>query len=694
MKINQYLKWMGIFLILFCVNISGIFSGSVSSAAEKDIKKPSLTLKSNTEEMTNKSVTVTVTAKDASGISLVKWASGSQKASYFSSKGTKITLKKSQAKVIIKNNGTYTFYVKDKAGNITTKKLVINNIDKTPPVLNVTLSNSNPTNKSIKVIVEAKDESGINAVKYLLGQKEEKDFDESAKTISLKSQKGSVTAKKNNWFTVMAWDKAGNTSITTIHVNNIDLTAPSLDPKYTVMNQTASISLNAKDSQSGLQQTMYLKGKVTDPNSSKWDNAIIIDNNKSFVTRTDGSYSMLALDKAGNKTVKVITVAMEMRAVWISYLEFQTFQKYLKTNKLELNETNFKEYFNEVFDNVADRNLNTVIVQVRPFGDALYPSKYFPWADCLSEAQGVNPGFDPLKILLDLAHSKGLKFEAWINPYRVASGNAGINKLADNNQAKKWMNSTSESKRRNVLLQGSILYYNPAKSDVQTLIVNGVKEIVENYDVDGIHFDDYFYPDLGTKYKTVFDAAEYNDYVKKCRETDRTPNSIIDWRRGNVNTLVKKVYAAIKGINSDVIFGISPQGNISNLYLNTKNYVDVKTWLSKGGYVDYICPQIYWSFDNKQNAQFDKMVDEWLDIRTSSSVNVYIGLAAYRAGIKKTSDVAKKDPGWANHDDELKRQVEYLRDTGLADGFVLFRYDNIISNQAVKEIDNLLSILD
>ena len=128
--------------------------------------------------------------------------------------------------------------------------------------------------------------------------------------------------------------------------------------------------------------------------------------------------------------------------------------------------------------------MNAVVVQVRPFGDAMYPSKYFPWSKYVSGKQGVNPGYDPLKYMVEKAHALGLEFHAWINPYRVANDTTDITSLSVKNKARIWLTDDKTSNDRNVLIFDGGIYYNPAKSAVRTLIADGVKEIIENYDVD------------------------------------------------------------------------------------------------------------------------------------------------------------------------------------------------------------------
>ena len=372
----------------------------------------------------------------------------------------------------------------------------------------------------------------------------------------------------------------------------------------------------------------------------------------------------------------VSDASQEMKAMWISYLEYGNGAK---------TEAQFTKKMNTMFDNCVSYGMNTVIVQVRPFSDAMYESAYFPWSKYASGTLGTNPGYDPLKIMVELAHQKGLQIQAWVNPYRVTLGSTSVSSLPAGHPAKKWRNNSSETVKRRVLSYGGNLYYNPSCAAVRTLIVNGVKEIVQNYDVDGIHFDDYFYPNLGTDYQNNFDATEYNTYVEKCEENGTTPKTIVQWRRGNVNTLVKKVYAAVKEIDSNVEFGISPAGNINNLLSSSAYYVNVKTWMANSGYVDYICPQIYWSFQNS-TCPYAATVDKWAALKTSDSVKLYIGIAVYRAG----SDVEKE---WANSDDVLKRQIEYGRGVANVSGFAFYRYDSFQASICQAELANLLPIL-
>lgn len=403
-----------------------------------------------------------------------------------------------------------------------------------------------------------------------------------------------------------------------------------------------------------------------------------------FITIWLTILSLIITSPAGLVFAKEKNNEDEFKAVWISYLEFNSRLKDPKTGKNGFTKERFQDVIDEMFDNVVDLNMNAVVVHVRPFGDAMYPSEYFPWSKYISGTQGKDPGFDPLEYMVEAAHDRNLEFHAWINPYRVTSGTTDINTLSKDNQARKWRTNKSKKDDRYVLSFGGSLYYNPSVIWVQNLIRDGIEEIVEKYDVDGIHFDDYFYPTLGSNYKKNFDYKEYNEYKDWCKENDVKIKSIDNWRRDNVNRLVKKVYKAVKEIDEFVVFGISPGGFLDYLLMNDRYYTDIKTWLSKPGFVDYIAPQLYWSFDHK-TFPYDKTLNRWMKLRTNKDVKVYVGIATYRAG----SDLEK---AWKNDPKLLQKQVEYGRENGV-DGFLFFRYDFFYNKTTQKGVNHLLNIL-
>ena len=260
--------------------------------------------------------------------------------------------------------------------------------------------------------------------------------------------------------------------------------------------------------------------------------------------------------------------AGEWRAVWVSYLEWAAMDF--------SSADSFRAGCVQMLENCAGLGLNTVLAQVRPFGDALYKSQLFPWSHLCTGVQGQDPGFDPLDILLQEAHGRGLSVEAWLNPYRLRSSAAMPPNLAENNLA----NTHPEW----VCAVGDGLYLNPAEPAAADYVVQGVAELVQNYAVDGIHFDDYFYPTTDP----ALDAAQF---------ASSGAENLDEWRRQNVTALVKAAHDAVEAADPTLRFGISPQGNPDN-DLATQ-YSDVYGWLAASGeeaVVDYLCPQIYWGY--------------------------------------------------------------------------------------------------
>ena len=357
----------------------------------------------------------------------------------------------------------------------------------------------------------------------------------------------------------------------------------------------------------------------------------------------------------GDEAEKPAQPAREYRAMWVSYLEWQQFD----FSSAEA----FRAGAEEMMANCADLGLNTVIAQVRPFADALYPSQYFPWSHLCTGTQGQDPGFDPLSILIETAHAQGLELEAWLNPYRVQLNASLPGQLAENNPA---VTSPELVKQA-----GEGLYFDPSSETVRQLIVDGVTEIVTNYDVDGIHFDDYFYPTT----EASFDEAEY------AASGTSLSLSLEDWRRDNVNQLVKAVYDAIKAVKPEVRFGISPQGNMDNNY--NGQYSDVALWLSTPGYVDYILPQLYWGYGyttsgGQTRFAFENITKEWAALERAEGVALYFGLGAYRIGDGDGGNYDNAVTQWQSGHN-LADMIATGREVG-ADGYVLYRYDFLFHN--------------
>ena len=344
--------------------------------------------------------------------------------------------------------------------------------------------------------------------------------------------------------------------------------------------------------------------------------------------------------------------AGEWRAVWVSYLEWA---------RMDFSsEETFRAGAAQLLDNCAGLGLNTILAQVRPFGDALYRSNLYPWSHLCTGVQGQDPGFDPLDVLLQEAHGRGLSVEAWINPYRLRSSAAVPPNLAETNLIcthPEWTCTVGEG-----------VYLNPAEPAAAGYVVQGVAELVQNYAVDGIHFDDYFYPTTDEG----IDAAQFVASGVSSRTI---------WRRENVTALVQAVHDAVKAQDPTLRFGISPQGNPDND--EDQQYSDVKAWLAAGGdhaVVDYLCPQVYWGegftlSSGSTRFAFENIVPEWLGYPRAADVALYFGLGAYRIGVGDGGADPDAGTRW-NTGEALARQVQFLREQN-AGGWALYRYGSL-----------------
>ena len=367
-------------------------------------------------------------------------------------------------------------------------------------------------------------------------------------------------------------------------------------------------------------------------------------------------------DEAKEPAVKInrpaVNTPKEMRGVWVTYM----------TLDVE-NESDQKSAFNQRIDTIIREikagGFNTMIVQVRPFCDAIYPSKYFPWSHIISGKQGVDPGFDPLQMIVDKCKANDLYLHAWVNPYRVSTGKTP-DELSDDNPCVRDDSILSQI--------GEGLYLNPYSEKAQQLIADGVKELVENYDIDGIQFDDYFYPeDCGN-----FDIKDYQQYQKD----NNVSLSIESFRINNVNQMVKKAYQAAHEADENILFGISPQGNLKN---NDAIYADVKTWCKEDGYIDYICPQLYYSLDNPA-LTFENSLKEWLNLEKHDGLFFYVGLSGYKAGTDAD------DGTWLDNNDILEAEIKIIRKSKI-NGFMLYSYDSFHDEDNQAEIRNVMRYL-
>lgn len=357
----------------------------------------------------------------------------------------------------------------------------------------------------------------------------------------------------------------------------------------------------------------------------------------------------------------------EKRGVFISYLELQS-------NLLNQQEKG-KEIIIDMLARIQNANFNMILLQVRSFSDAIYPSEYFPSSRSVVSKEGDPLPFDYLQFFIEEAHRRNIEVHAWVNPYRIRSSE-DASTISIKNPCYKWFDSN-----RVKVIPGKGIYYNPADEEVRALIVKGIAEILENYDVDGIHFDDYFYPDPS------IDDQNYEDYKNQGGTLSHDA-----YRLEQVNLLVRDVYELAHRYQK--VFGISPEGNISNNY--ESNYIDTKLWMSQDGYIDYIMPQIYFGFENERRP-FLTTLAEWNALITAEHVTLMPALAFYKTGQEDTYAFSGKEE-WIKHQDIIMKQIIASRSVAKYRGFSLFRYDYFFGNQyeteaTLKEKENVLNLL-
>lgn len=361
--------------------------------------------------------------------------------------------------------------------------------------------------------------------------------------------------------------------------------------------------------------------------------------------------------------------SLSLRGVWVSTvynLDWPSSSSYGNVEKQ-------KQEYVQLLDELQEMGMNAVFVQVRPAADALYPSSLVPWSKYLTGTQGKDPGYDPLAFMIEETHKRGMQFHAWFNPFR-ATTDAKTDTLAANHVAKQhpeWMVKSSDK-----------LYINPGIPEARQHIIAAIMEVVNRYDIDGVHLDDYFYPSNG-----VFpDDATYQAYGSSSFA------SKADWRRYNINQFVQQLDQSIKSVKPQVQFGISPFGvwrNIANDQTGSDTkagvtaydhmYADVRTWIQHG-WIDYVTPQIYWSLSFAP-AQYDKLVTWWANEVRGTDVTLYIGHAPYKLGTAEA--------GWQNAQ-EIINQLNYNTLHPEVKGSVFFSAKDLRKNplglvQALKQ---------
>lgn len=363
----------------------------------------------------------------------------------------------------------------------------------------------------------------------------------------------------------------------------------------------------------------------------------------------------------------------ELRGVWFSYLDWQN---------MPTDEAGFKAAADQVMSDIQKKGMNAIFCHVHSHSDAYYPSSVLPTSKFLPG----NGRFDALQYMIDSAHRHGLRFHAWFNPYRVTGYQMKWSDVPAGSIVKQWYASGN----RNVLLFDGNYYLNPAQPAVRDLVVSSIREVLTKYAIDGVQFDDYFYPDLGKNAATNFDYPEYQLYSGNA--------SITEWRKANVSALIAAVYQAVHAVRPAAVFGVSPVAQLKYLRSDKSYFVDIDTWMSHTGYIDYVLPQIYFDFEQKtgsgvaSDAAYATCLNSWLQLRqkTGGKVKLYVGLALYKCGTSAWDGNAK--PEWLRRSDILLREVQLARQSGQVSGFGIYAYQNFDDAAAQAELANLRTV--
>ena len=371
----------------------------------------------------------------------------------------------------------------------------------------------------------------------------------------------------------------------------------------------------------------------------------------------------LDADVGNRPTMHIINPDSEVRGVWIASVFNIDYP-----SRTDLSAGELKAEIDAILETCVNNDLNTIFFQVRPTCDALYKSDLFPVSSSISTSGTLV--FDPLEYLVAEAHQKNIFVHAWVNPLRVTMNSHDLSALPDGSPAKEnpgWTVPYADGK----------LYLNAGIPDVRLYVADGVREIVKNYDVDGVVFDDYFYPYPVNN--AIGIPAEFDD-AEEYRLYGEGYDSLADWRRANINQLVELCYRAVHETDPECVFGISPfavwqNNNGKNGGSNTTNleayhslYCDALAWI-RGGYIDYISPQIYWTFDTRE-APFDVVTRWWNAQLEGSNVKLYVSHASYRY----------EDGEWTNPQGELTEQITFARSEKYYHGSIFYGYDEINRN--------------
>ncbi len=348
----------------------------------------------------------------------------------------------------------------------------------------------------------------------------------------------------------------------------------------------------------------------------------------------------------------------DLKAVWLSQWDMR--RVYLKNGK-QREESDFAARATQIMQDAKEDGFNAVFIQVRPFGDSFYPSEFYPPSAMVVGTYGADFSYDPFAYLVDAAHATGLSVHAWINPLRLMSTEE-LEQVPKQYQIRKWYDDPNTRGRYLVLQTDGRWYLNPGYREVCDLIVAGAKEAVEQYHVDGLHIDDYFYPTIDESY----DRECFLQYTDAGGEMN-----LGDFRRSAISALVKDLCGAVHSARAGAVFGVAPGGNADRAY--SSQYADVFLWCSEEGYLDYICPEIYFGFEH-ETYPFEKTAKRWSAMVTCESVKLYVGLSFHKASSGFDQYAGSGAYEWAKNSDILYRSLAFAAELENCGGVAVFSY--------------------
>lgn len=335
-----------------------------------------------------------------------------------------------------------------------------------------------------------------------------------------------------------------------------------------------------------------------------------------------------------------VALPSEIKAMWFSYVDFDKNLKGLENKEIE-------SKIEEIINNCDELDINTLFVHAVAFTDAYYDSKIY------AKSSRVSDEIDYLKLFVEKAHEKGMHVEAWINPMRSYTEEQ-VNSLDETNIIKKMVIENSLALRS---FEGRY-YLNPAVDEARQLVLSIVQELIKNYEIDGIHMDDYFYP------AKVDDAFDEEQFIAS-GEMDRST-----FRKNQVNQLVSDIHEITQ--DHGLTFGISPSGNLE--YSRDVIFGDVEAWIISSS-IDYILPQIYWGYTNKTRPYLETLT-MWNQLVEKSDVDLIVGLAAYKLGIpSKDSDQEE----WNTDTKLLSKQIQDCKTMSRCRGYAFFSYHSLFT---------------